>query len=62
MRGIKLCATSAGDLVGLQAYVAKFSATDQSLISTYGMNKVGSISGGYCSTLLVDPTKGEYIN
>jgi hypothetical protein len=60
MRGVKLCSSRAGDLIGLQAYVAKFSTTDNSLISTYGMNKVGSVSGESCSTLLVDPTKGEY--
>lgn len=61
LRGVKLCESSAGDLLGIQAYVGKYSMVDNSLLSTLGMNKIGTVTGSRCSTLLVDPQQGEYI-
>ena len=62
MRGIKLCTTPSGDLVGMQAYVGEYSTRDNVLLTTHGMNKIGSVRGARCSTMFVDPLRGEYVS
>jgi hypothetical protein len=59
--GVQLCGDNDGNLNGMEAFVGRYSAASNNLLSTLSMNNIGNVNG-ICKTLQVDPTRGQFIN